>query len=152
MSVSPIRGPRIRKMTARQTECVLARNHVGRVAFQTGGRVELYPVHYVYADQSVYGRTAFGSKYMSWATRPEVVFEIDESETLFDWRSVIVRGKLSLLQPRGPRAAPFAYWNAVAAIRSFTPDAFTELDRVPQRFAVFRIQPTEITGRQAIAR
>ena len=152
MSMRTIRGPRIRDMTVRQTECVLARNHVGRVAFQGAGRVELYPVHYVYADRSLYGRTAFGAKYMSWATRPDVVFEVDESEGLYDWRSVIIRGPLSILQSRGPRAQPFAYWNAVAAIRSFTPNAFTELDPVPQRFAVFRIQPTDITGREAIGR
>jgi nitroimidazol reductase NimA-like FMN-containing flavoprotein (pyridoxamine 5'-phosphate oxidase superfamily) len=152
MTMTSIRGPRIRELSERQMECVLARNHVGRVAFQSDGRVELFPVHYVYADQVLYGRTSFGTKYLSWLVRPDVVFEMDESPGLFDWRSVVVRGTLSILRLRGPRAEPFAYWNAVAAIRSLLPTAFTELDPMPHRFAVFRIRPTEITGRQAIAR
>jgi uncharacterized protein len=152
MSMTSTRGPRIRELSERQMQCVLARNHVGRVAFQSDGRVELYPVHYVYADQVLYGRTSFGTKYLSWLVRPDVVFEMDEAQGLFDWRSVIVRGSLSILRPRGPRAQPFAYWNAVAAIRSLLPTAFTEHDPTPQRFVVFRIQPKEITGREAIAR
>jgi nitroimidazol reductase NimA-like FMN-containing flavoprotein (pyridoxamine 5'-phosphate oxidase superfamily) len=152
MSPLALRGPRIREMSERQIRCVLARNHVGRVAFQGDGRVELYPVHYVYADQALYGRTSSGTKYLSWLARPEVVFEMDETSGLFDWRSVIVRGRISTLRPRGPRAEPFGYWNAVAAIRSLLPTAFTELDPMPQRFVVFRIQPTEITGREAITR
>lgn len=148
----PERGPRIRQMTARQIECVIARNHVGRVAFTSAGRIEIVPVHYVYADGLLYGRTSSGAKHGAWRARPEVVVEIDEIEGLASWRSVIVRGALMVLDPRGPRSEPFAYWNAVAAIRTLVPAAFTERDPMPQRSNVFRIAPSELTGREAVLR
>ena len=144
------RGPRLNELNLRQIECVLARNHLGRVAFVDQGRVELFPVHYVYADQVLYGRTASGTKYRSWQTHADVVLEVDESAGLFEWRSVIVRGTISILRPQGPRAEPFAYWNAVAAIRTLIPAAFTERDPMPYRHAVFRVAPVQWSGRQAL--
>jgi uncharacterized protein len=147
-----IRGPRIRELNARQIEFVLRRNHVGRVAFMSDARVELQPIHYVFDDGSIYGRTSFGTKYLNFLRRPEVVLEVDEASGLFDWRSVIVRGVLTVLRSRGPRAEPFAYWNGVAAVRTLSPEAFTERDPMPYRSLLFRIRPTSITGREAVPR
>jgi hypothetical protein len=130
-------------------ECVLTRNHVGRVAFLADARVEVRPVHYVYADGAIFGRTSYGMKYLSWLLRSDVVFEVDEVEGLLDWRSIVLRGTLSMLRPRGPSGEAFNYWNAVAAIRTVVPAAFTQRDPVPYRGAVFRIQPSEMTGRES---
>ena len=147
-----IRGPRIGALNARQMEFVLRRNHVGRVAFVSDARMELQPIHYVFHDGAIYGRTSFGTKYLNFLLRPEVVFEVDEATGLFDWRSVIVRGELTILRSRGPLSESVAYWNGVAAVRTLSPEAFTERDPMPKRSVLFRIRPTSITGREAVPR
>jgi nitroimidazol reductase NimA-like FMN-containing flavoprotein (pyridoxamine 5'-phosphate oxidase superfamily) len=143
------RRPRIRVMTRRQIDCVLARNHVARVAFQHEGRVHLYPVHYVYADGVLFGRTSFGFKATTWHHRPEVVMEVDEVEQLFAWRSVVIRGNVSLLRPRGTPADRAEYLRVAGILRSLVPDTLTERDPTPERTVIFRVDPSALTGRDA---
>lgn len=148
----PAKRPRIREMTRRQIDFVLARNVVARVAFVADGRVELQPVHYVYTDGAIVGRIALGTKYLNWLVVSEVVVEVEEVEGLFDWRSIIVRGSLSLLRARGTPEEHAAYAKAVDAIRTLIPAAFTENDPTPNRAFVFRVEPTQVTGREATAK
>ena len=148
-SLAWARGPRIRELNARDRVIVLSRNHVGRLAFMSEGRIELLPVHYVFVDGAIVGRTSLGTKYMGWLVRDQVVFEVDESDGLFDWRSVVVRGMVTILRPRGPEPERSAHRRAVAAIRTLIPDAFTERDPTPSRGVVFAITPLAITGRMA---
>jgi nitroimidazol reductase NimA-like FMN-containing flavoprotein (pyridoxamine 5'-phosphate oxidase superfamily) len=42
--------PVIRALNEAETEALLARNHVGRLAYARDNRVDIEPVHYVYAD------------------------------------------------------------------------------------------------------
>lgn len=144
-----VKRPRMRTLTRRQVEFVLARNSVARVAFQHDGRVELMPVHYVYMNGAIVGRISLGSKYLNWLVVREVVLEVEEVQGLFDWRSVVLRGPVTLLRARGTDAERDAFNQAVSAIRTLIPGAFTEADPAPDRRFVFRIDPTEITGREA---
>ncbi len=147
-----LRGPRVRELTARQIACVLGRNTVARVGFMNGKRMEIAPVHYVIEDGVMYGRTAGGSKSRAWRGDVSVVVEVDEVDDLFNWRSVVIHGSMDIVRGVGPGAEPFAYLKAVAAIRRLIPAAFTERDPMPYRSYVFRITPSEMSGRQAVGR
>jgi uncharacterized protein len=146
------RGPRIRELKEREITALLARNHVGRVAFITADhRIELHPVHYVYAHGAIYGRVSFGAKYAAWLHRPYVAFEVDEVAGPFDWQSVVMHGTVYLLTANGEKNEREDYRRAMMAIRDLLPDAFTTRDPTPYRSVVFRIEPHETTGRAAVS-
>ncbi|HYC53206.1 MAG TPA: pyridoxamine 5'-phosphate oxidase family protein [Gemmatimonadaceae bacterium] len=142
------RAPRIRALSSLQSHFVLSRNHVGRIAFVGDGRIELIPVHYVYWNGVVVGRTSSGIKRALGGQGPEVVFEVDEPETLFEWRSVIVRGSIDFMAADLPSDRG-AYWKAVRVFQTLLPDAFTERDPMPSRRVMFVIHPNEMTGRES---
>ncbi len=141
--------PSFRSLDRADSEALLARNHVGRLAFMFHDQVDLEPIHYVYADGIIHGRTTHGTKIESLAHIPWVAFEADEIEALYRWRSVVVRGTVYLLDPGVDQAE---YDKAVAALRQLLPTALTPADPTPERNIVFRIHVREITGRAATDR
>lgn len=151
-AVSSVKRPRMRALTQRQAEFVLARNSIAHIAFQHDGKVELMPVHYVYTNGAIVGRTSLGAKYLNWLVVRDVVLEVEEVLGLFDWRSVVVRGSVSVLRARGTDAEREAFNQAVGALRALIPGAFTENDPTPDRRFVFRIDPTEVTGRESTSK
>jgi hypothetical protein len=149
MRLATVRAPRIRDLGSRQVERVLSRNQVGRIAFVDDTHVELQPVNYVYMDGAIYGRTSFGSKYLAWLHNPFVAFEVDEIDGPLDWRSVIVHGTVYVLHPTASQAEEADFRKAVEHLRAAFPDAFTDQDRTPSRIVIFRVEPHEVTGREA---
>jgi uncharacterized protein len=127
-------------------DALLARHHVGRLIFGWGGRIDVRPVHYVYANGIIYGRTSHGAKFIDVEELPAaVVFEIDEVESLFRWRSVIVRGEFSLVTLNPAEGSEWR--EAVAILKTLYRGAFATEDPVPDRTVVFRITIDEATGR-----
>lgn len=138
--------PHFRELSRAESEEILARNHVGRLGFVDEGHVDIEPIHYVFADGVVHGRTAHGTKLSALAHHPWVALETDEIEGLFHWRSVVVRGTVYKLDPTLDEKD---YVETVAMIRHLVPEAFAPDDPTPSRDILFRIYVGEVSGRAA---
>jgi nitroimidazol reductase NimA-like FMN-containing flavoprotein (pyridoxamine 5'-phosphate oxidase superfamily) len=146
--INPTRSlPQFRELSAEESRGILQRNNVGRVAYAFHDRVDIQPIHYVFDDAWIYGRTSRGNKFATLAHNPWAAFEVDEARGLFDWDSVVVKGHLELLDPE--LASQDAYDRGLTLMRGILPDTFTDLDPAPHRSILFRIHASEITGRSA---
>jgi nitroimidazol reductase NimA-like FMN-containing flavoprotein (pyridoxamine 5'-phosphate oxidase superfamily) len=136
--------PVVRALKGDEAQALLARNSVGRIAFAHHDRVDIEPIHYVYAAPWIYGRTSQGAKLLTLAHNQWCAFETDEVHGMFDWESVVVKGPFSTAH------SPFAGWDyelAIAALRQLLPTILTDDDPTPHRDIVFGIHASEISGR-----
>ena len=142
--------PRFRQLDAGESMAVLARHHVGRLAFALHQHVDVEPISYVLAGEWLYGRTSPGTKLSTIAHNPWIAFEVDEIDGLFEWRSVVVHGTAYFLTPgvRGDQS----YDEAVEHLRTIDPRALTHDDLAPHRTVLFRIHVNDVTGREASTR
>lgn len=141
--------PVVSVLDEREASALLARNHVGRIAFSWQDRVDIAPVNYVYDAPWIFGRTSAGAKLLSLAHNQWCAFEVDEVQGPFDWRSVVVKG------PFTPHDSVLAGWDverALAAIRTIIPNALAAHDPTPDRDVLFGIHCTEVTGRTSVTR
>jgi uncharacterized protein len=141
--------PVIRDLSRSECEAILARHHVGRIAFASGTRVDIEPLHYVFADGWIYCRTSRGAKVSIIEHHRWVAFEVDEVDGLFDWRSVVVRGGVYFLDSESPAIDQHSFAHGVDLLRALVPGTGTEDDPVPFRLLVMRIHLDEVTGRVA---
>jgi nitroimidazol reductase NimA-like FMN-containing flavoprotein (pyridoxamine 5'-phosphate oxidase superfamily) len=142
--------PHIRELNREECELILARNRVGRLAYTRQHRVDIEPLHYVYHDGWIYGRTSHGAKIE--ATGNEwwpVAFEVDEVEDMFQWRSVVVHGSFYVMDEYGPDWEAASWRRGVELLRQIVPETLAEGDPVPHRRVVFRVALQEVTGREA---
>jgi nitroimidazol reductase NimA-like FMN-containing flavoprotein (pyridoxamine 5'-phosphate oxidase superfamily) len=141
-------APVFRTLEDVDARSLLARHHVGRIAYSLHDWVDIEPVHYVHDGDWLYGRTAMGTKLSTLAHRPWCAFEVDEVHGLFDWTSVVVKGSFHLLDPESAGK----YGRALELLSALIPDTFSPDDPVPHRTILFGIYVDEITGRAATTR
>jgi uncharacterized protein len=143
------RGPTFRELSRHECDLLLARNHVGRLAFAVHDRVDIQPIHYVYEPGWLFGRTSEGSKLVTLAHSHWVAFEVDEVRGVFDWSSVVVHGTFHRIDPQGSPRDQAASARAVHLLREIIPETFERDDPAAFRTVLFRIAVGEVTGRAA---
>jgi nitroimidazol reductase NimA-like FMN-containing flavoprotein (pyridoxamine 5'-phosphate oxidase superfamily) len=141
--------PTFRDLDHEEIAAILARNHVGRLAFSFRDRVDIEPIHYAYRDGYLYCRTEAGTKLTTLARHPWVAFEVDEVHGLFRWQSVVARGTVYWVEPGDDRRKTEIYEHSVTMLRRLIPTAFTDRDPTPDRTAIFRVYVDDVTGRMA---
>ncbi|CAA9360466.1 MAG: hypothetical protein AVDCRST_MAG68-4372 [uncultured Gemmatimonadetes bacterium] len=137
-----------------RAEAVLARNHVGRIAYARRGRLDVEPVLYTLADGWLWARTSYGR---AWAALGEgdahgspVVFEVDEVDDGFRWRSVVVRGTLYPVEHPGDGGDPAMWVHAVELVRAADPRGGVQSPSA-LRTSLVRIEVREAEGREGAA-
>lgn len=138
---------RFTELDERSSRAFLARNHVGRIAFSLHDQVDIQPIHYVYDDEWLVGRTQVGSKLASLSHHPWCAFEVDEVRSVFEWDSVVVRGSFSILDPE--TASVDRYTRALSKLRAFIPGTLGSDDPAPARLILFGLHIDSISGRAA---
>jgi uncharacterized protein len=144
-----MRTPVYRHLDPSECEAVLKRQHVGRLAFVASNRVDIEPIHYVFRDGWIFGRTSEGTKVKALEHRPWVAFEVDEVDTPFDWRSVVVHGTIHFLPNDGSPIEREEFARAVDELRRVAPQVLTPNDPAPHRTLVFGLYIDSMTGRAA---
>lgn len=143
-------GPVVfRDLTGAEIDALLARNHVGRLAFAFHDRVDIQPLHYVYEKGWLYGRTSEGEKTGTLQHNQWVAFEVDEVDDTFSWRSVVVHATFNIIDPDESDAAAELWARAAKIVSIVVPEAFTDEDPVPFRDILFRMAVNEVRGREA---
>lgn len=130
-----------------QCRALLARHHVGRIAFTFHDAVDIEPIHYVYAGRQIVFRTAVGAKFDVLRHHPWVAFEVDEADGMFDWRSVVVHGTVYRLEPDLSKAEGAGFERAIRQLRTLLPETLRETDPVAFRTIVMRLYIDRMTGR-----
>ena len=144
-----MRTPVYRHLDQSECEAVLRRQHVGRLAFVASNRVDIEPIHYVFRDRWIFGRTSEGTKVQALEHRPWVAFEVDEVDGPFDWRSVVVHGTIHFLPRDGSPIEREELARAVEALRRLSPEILTSTDPAPHRTLVFGLYVDSLSGRAA---
>lgn len=140
-------APSIRVLDRDECEAFLARHRVGRLAYSYDRRIHIEPLHYIFDDGWLYGRTSPGTKLVATRHSPWVAFEVDEVRGLFDWESVVAHGAFYVLDPEGTEADAATWRLGVELLRTLVPGTLRDEDPVPQRFILFRIHVDEVSGR-----
>ena len=141
--------PTFRTLDTTESERLIARHNVGRIAYSFHDRVNIEPIHYVYANGTIYMRTAPGSKLAALSHAPWIALEVDEVDGPFDWRSVVVHGTVYALRDEGSPVVRASYGRAVEHLRTLMPRALSDGDPTPARTVVLQVRPDEVTGRAA---
>jgi len=141
--------PTFRPLDPEEMQALLARNHVGRIAYSFHDDVNIEPIHYVYADGVLYARTSPGHKLRTLEHHRWVAFEVDEIEGTYDWRSVVVHGGVYPVEPGETPQGRATYERTVARLRELVPTMFEADDPTPHRTALLRIHVDRMTGRVA---
>jgi nitroimidazol reductase NimA-like FMN-containing flavoprotein (pyridoxamine 5'-phosphate oxidase superfamily) len=79
-------------LNEKQIEELLKRQVTGRLACHAKGDLYIVPINYNYKDGVIYGHSGPGKKIDMMRENPNVCFEVDETESVFRWHSVIAWG------------------------------------------------------------
>lgn len=86
------------KLNKEQIEKALSENLIGRIGCHANEKTYVVPISYAYDGKCVYGHTYEGLKINMMRQNPHVCFEVDNTENMANWQSVIAWGTFKELK------------------------------------------------------
>jgi uncharacterized protein len=144
----------IRKLSESECKAVLAAHRVARLACTNNWRPYLVPIHYVYADNSIYAFSLPGKKIEWMRFNPLVCLLVEEGEQGRAWKSVVVDGRYEELPERiGHKNEREHAWSLLSKHANWWEPGALRPDTSPpsddSHAVFFRVLIEEISGREA---
>jgi nitroimidazol reductase NimA-like FMN-containing flavoprotein (pyridoxamine 5'-phosphate oxidase superfamily) len=132
-----------------ESDEILARERVVRIAFQDGQSQYLIPLGYVWLQSALYGVTKEGRKTRLAKVNPNVAFQVDTSHWtgLWEWQGVTGEGTFGIVGGEEERQQVLS---ALEPLIAEAP-AWWLREQEPRlasgTFLVWRLNPTRVSGR-----
>ncbi|RAW02374.1 pyridoxamine 5'-phosphate oxidase family protein [Pseudochryseolinea flava] len=81
------------QLTENQCRHILTSNHIGRLGFHDAQRITIIPIAYATDAKHIYSHAIEGNKTAAMRKNASVCFQVDNIDSLTNWRSVIVWGR-----------------------------------------------------------
>jgi uncharacterized protein len=141
-------------LTNEEINLLLKNQTVGRIGCHFAGETYIVPISYAYDGAYIYCHSYEGKKIEMMRKNNNICFEVDELQSMANWKSVIIKGLFEeLVQKNEKRVAMETLLNRHLPVLSsvtthlgniwpFHPDDTEEIEGI-----VFRIRILEKTGR-----
>ena len=145
------------KLSNEEINLLLKNQLVGRIGCHSAGETYIVPISYAYDGDYIYCHTYEGKKVEMMRENNKICFEVEELQTMANWKSVIIQGLFEELnQKNDKRSAMEILLNRYLPVLSsvtthlgnlwpFHTDDTEEIEGI-----VFRIRILEKTGRYEI--
>lgn len=142
----------VRELSSDEAISMVGRHHVGHIAITFHDLVRLKLCDYIYAQGWIYARTELGEDLVMARHHPWAAFEVDETDGVYDWRSVEVWGAVEFLSADVGSHDWYEFENAVELLRTAVPQILTADDPLPKRVQLVRVHTDKIFGRESSSR
>lgn len=133
---------------------VVSNSIVGRLGCHADGKTYVVPISFAYDSGYIYARTFEGMKIEMMRKNPEVCFQIDDMQSMAEWKSVILWGAFEELKKKVDREMGLKILlsrilpNVSSETVKFTPEwPFASGNLSEIEGIVFRIRVREMSGR-----
>ena len=143
----------IREMLRQECVELLATGRLGRLACCKDARPYVVPIHYAYADSSLYAFSVQGQKIDWMRENPNVCLQVDHRDGDRGWRSVVVSGRYEELPDRiGSKHAREHAWSLLEKHANWwEPGGLKPFDQGDGGQSIFfRIHIESLSGRQSV--
>ncbi|WP_343557455.1 pyridoxamine 5'-phosphate oxidase family protein [Sphingobacterium sp.] len=86
------------ELSKREIITLLETQFIGRIGCHVNGETYIVPVNYVYQNNSIYVQSGEGKKIEMLRANSRVCFQVDEIDSMFKWKSVILWGNFEELK------------------------------------------------------
>lgn len=133
---------------------VVSNSVIGRLGCHADGKTYVVPISFAYDSGYIYARTFEGMKLEMMRKNPEVCFQIDDMQSMAEWKSVILWGAFEELKKKVDREMGLKILlsrilpNVSSETVKFTPEwPFASGNLSEIEGIVFRIRVREMSGR-----
>ncbi len=139
----------IRILSSKEASGLLAKKNLGHLGCSVGDEPYVVPVTYALEGDFIYSHSPEGKKIEIMRKNPNVCLQVEEAEGLFQWRSVIARGRFEELKGDPAAAGMRVLLNRLRLEPKHISSLEMDFEAMLERSIIYRIKIERLTGRAA---